>query len=297
VSAASGDHRAVSLGTVYLTGKITQLLPTGVEPKIEEVLDSAAMAQGLLPGFIPLGTRLRLGLSRITRSSPAVILSILALVVSSLTFYRNFLYVNDELKLIPTGITNYLDGRFVLRVAVVNSGTRDVAVATVKVAYWRDEVTDETLRDKIRDLPASADFVRAHWDTSLGALSIEPFALKSREIKLLEIRGTLNTFDLFVEAGHSRPSADENNRAVAVGLTVEAIDSSGLLIPSEFPVSYFRLQRVDKPDEPGPLRAWARSPVLVRDTRLLFDVGVVKPPDTFPMRDERTLVGEESSQP
>lgn len=69
--------------------------------------------------------------------------------LSLTSFYWTFLYVNDELRLIATSVTNYINGPYTLRAAVVNSGNRDVAVTSVKIVHWYDGITDETVRERL----------------------------------------------------------------------------------------------------------------------------------------------------
>lgn len=169
--------------------------------------------------------------------NPAIVISLLSLLVAGFSPFRNFIYVKHDLMLIV------LDGPGVAKFAVVNAGNREAAILDIQLASWNFGTSDIAAEwqhfSRIR-FGAPSDESRT--PSALARLSdkpaanIDPVALKPGEIKIL-------TADFRDE--QSRAAEYHLNEQVTgtevrstMGVRVESMDSAGRTYFTTFPLYY-----------------------------------------------------------
>jgi hypothetical protein len=155
--------------------------------------------------------------------------SIIALVLSLLSFYRSYFYVNQQLEVTVTEVSYTTNrGELYMTVAFSNGGNRDAAVLRVEPALWaRTNGPDPAWRPVVE--PVAADLPVVTPKT--------PLVVKSGGVEVLSLSTLLN-------AGEAEKTIVQEEGGAFLGVRVATMNSDGNLYLLETPVA--RLQMDEK---------------------------------------------------
>jgi hypothetical protein len=163
--------------------------------------------------------------------------SIIALVLSLLSFYRSYFYVNQNLEVTVTEVSYGTNrGELYMTVAFSNGGNRDAAVLRVEPAFWTRRANTTK--------PAWVPVVKAVAPQIPVVSPRTPLVVKSGGVEVISLSTLLNAAD----AEKAFVSAEGG---AYLGIRVATMNSDGNLYLLEHPVARLsmdgqgRIQRAD----------------------------------------------------
>ena len=182
------------------------------------------------------------------RLDVTTIVALLALSISGLSFYRSYLYTNNQLDVTVTEVSYVTnEGGLYMTVAFSNGGNRDAALLRVEPALWvrRDRPSPEwvPLANKVHpDIPVTAPKM--------------PTIVKAGGIEVVTLSAALDPGPCGAGAGPAQGAA-------FLGLRVATMNSDGNLFLLQHPVARLVIDREGHPqrragDSPQPQRLRGR---------------------------------------
>lgn len=154
--------------------------------------------------------------------------TVVALILSCLSFYRSYFYINQRLEVTVTEVSYGTNrGELYMTVAFSNGGNRDAAVLRVEPALWAKRGKSEpewvpVVTPVARDIPVVAPKT--------------PLVVKSGGVEVLTLSTLLNPADVEGTLTASQGGA-------FLGLRVATMNSDGNLYLLEHPVARLRIDR------------------------------------------------------
>jgi hypothetical protein len=176
------------------------------------------MASSAKPMSIPFGWRIKLDF--------AAIMALAALLVSSLSFYRSYLYTKHQLDVTVTEVSYVTnEGNLFMTVAFSNGGNRDAAVLRVEPALWGR-------RDKVEEWIPLVN--RVHPDIPVTAPKM-PAIVKAGGVEVVTLSAMLDA---------ARAEASRITQGAAyIGIRVATMNSDGNLYLLQHAVAKLVLDR------------------------------------------------------
>lgn len=173
--------------------------------------------------------RIRLQLLRSRISIPTV-LSVIAITMSTWTFYKSNFYNRDSVQVVAIGgvdavLPRERQDRIDLNVAIVNAGTREASVLEAElVALYREP-------------DGGLSWVRLFPPTGQG---FQPAALRPGEIRIIALITDEFAHEFFRKPRYSIP-IDSTNHRIVEGIRFKSMDASGRVYSATYLISQFKI--------------------------------------------------------
>jgi len=193
----------------------------------------------------------------IPQVDPGTIIAIVALVLSGLSFYLNFLYTKQNLEVTVTEVSYQThQGGVYMSIAFANGGNRDAAVLRVEPALWNPN----------RKPPAWAALVdKVHPNIPVTAPKT-PLVVKAGGVEIITLAAELDADD-----AEKAAMADQNG--AFLGIRVSTMNSDGNLYRLEHAVARLTL------DKKGHIHS--AEPAIHQTLRGFEDLEVAPPGDNL----------------
>jgi len=185
------------------------------------------------------------------------VVAVAALGVSALSFYRSYIYTNQQLDVTVTEVSYVTnEGALYMRVAFANAGNRDAALLRVEPALWS--------RAGGKSEPAWAPLTE-RIDSHIPLVSPNmPMVVKAGGIEVV-------TLATMLDAGDARGALVASQGGVFLGLRIASMNADGNLYLLEHPVARLVL------DKEG--RIQAAEPAIHQTLSAFTDVQAAPPGD------------------
>jgi hypothetical protein len=184
--------------------------------------------------------------------------TVVALILSFLSFYRSYFYINQRLEVTVTEVSYGTNrGELYMTVAFSNSGNRDAAILRVEPALWARRSKSEpewvpVVKPVAPDIPIVSPKT--------------PLVVKSGGVEVLTLSTLLNPAD-------AEKTLDASQGGAFLGLRVATMNSDGNLYLLEHPVARLRI------DDKG--RIIEADPAIHRTLPGFSDLQVAPPGDSL----------------
>jgi hypothetical protein len=156
------------------------------------------------------------------------VMALLALAVSSLSFYRSYLYTKQDLEITVTEVSYVTNqGGLYITIAFSNGGNRDAAVLRVEPALWSAEQGGQPRWRPLLD--------KVHSDIPL-TVPRTPLVVKAGGVEVVRMSATLNAAD-------AEQSSLPGQGGTFLGIRVATMTSGGDLYLLEHAVARLALDR------------------------------------------------------